>query len=201
MRTLQVKWATECRRCGKPIEVGAEAMYEKSMGLFCVGCEPKTVEEIREYRTAKATAKAERLEGWAEKREEKASAQLNSYPEIRHDWAFITQPGRIPLRERMNRADDRACESLSVAHRLRSRAAGIMNVRVAGDAERRRQAEREDLDTIISKGSRVYDFAYGKGEVVQVCKKSYRIKFASGNIYARDKTYVRPLISALEVTP
>jgi hypothetical protein len=70
-------------------------------------------------------ARAERLREWAEKREAKANAQLTSQPELRHDWAFITQPGHIPARERMNRADDRACESLRKAESMASRAAGI----------------------------------------------------------------------------
>lgn len=70
-------------------------------------------------------ARAERLRGWAEKREVKAEAQLTSQPEIRHDWAFITQPGHIPARARMNAADDRACASLRKAESMNSRAAGI----------------------------------------------------------------------------
>lgn len=70
-------------------------------------------------------AKAERLREWAEKRQREASAQLNSQPELRHDWAFITQPGHIPARARMNRADDRACESLDKARGMASRADGI----------------------------------------------------------------------------
>jgi len=192
MRLLTVKWATSCKRCGEVLEVGKEAMYEKSMGLFCVGHEPKDTEEIRKFRTDKAEAKAERLDEWAEKREVKAEAALNSFPTMRHDWAFITQPGHIPARERMNAADDRARESLRVAERLHSRAASIRDVRVAGDAERKRQELRDHLDTLISKGSRVYDWCFGDGEVIQVCKKSYRIKFDRGFTYARDKSYVIP---------
>lgn len=70
-------------------------------------------------------AKAERLRGWAEKRRAIATATLNSHPEIRHDWAFITQPGHIPARARMNRADDRAMQSLTKADAMQTRAAGI----------------------------------------------------------------------------
>ena len=69
--------------------------------------------------------KSERLNGWAGKRMEKASAALNSHPEMRHDWAFLTQPGRIPQRARMNRADDRAMESMNVAEGMTARAEGI----------------------------------------------------------------------------
>ena len=69
--------------------------------------------------------KAERLREWAAKREARATAQLNSHPEIRHDWAFVTQPGHIPFRARMNAADDRAHENLHKAGAMRGRAAGL----------------------------------------------------------------------------
>lgn len=70
-------------------------------------------------------ARAERLRGWAEKRTQHATATLNSKPEPRHDWAFITQPGHIPERARMNAADDRARDSLRKADNMESRADGI----------------------------------------------------------------------------
>jgi hypothetical protein len=69
--------------------------------------------------------KVERRQEWAEKREAKASATLNSQPELRRDWAFITQPGHIPERARMNARDDRAMESLAVAGHHREKAAGL----------------------------------------------------------------------------
>ncbi len=71
------------------------------------------------------TAKAERLRGWAEKRESVAAAALNSYPTMRHDWAFITQPGHIPARARMMAADDRAYASLTKAREMAGRADAI----------------------------------------------------------------------------
>ncbi len=199
MREILTKYVGECKRCGTTLEVGAPAMYEKSMGIFCKGCEPKDMEEIRAFRTEKAEAKADRLDEWAEKREEKAKADLNSFPSIRHDWAFVTQPGRIPFRDRMNKADDRACESLGVAKRLRAKADSLRNVRVAGDAEKSRQKLREALDRLIAKGDKVFDVVFGEGTVLAVYKKSYRIQFNSKcgpDQYftcARDKSYVRPL--------
>lgn len=69
--------------------------------------------------------RAERLREWAAKRETDATAALNSHPEIRHDWAFITQPGRIPFREKMNASDDRAHASLVKAQGMAGRADGI----------------------------------------------------------------------------
>lgn len=70
-------------------------------------------------------ARAVRLRGWAEKREAAAEATLHSQPELRHDWAFITQPGHIPERARMIARDDRAHESLKVADGMTNRAANI----------------------------------------------------------------------------
>jgi len=199
MKELTVKWTTECKRCGTPLEVGAQAMYEKSMGLFCVGHEPKEVEEIRKYRTEKAEVKAARYDEWAEKREVRAEQDLNSHPEMRHDWAFITQPGHIPARARMNRADDRALENLKVAEGMRSRADRIRNVRVAGDAERKREKIRAVLDTMISKGTQVVDAVFGLGLVVGVYPKSYRIRFDRlDRAISRDKSYVRPIAPLTE---
>lgn len=193
MRQITVRYKGECKRCGAVLEVGTNAMYEKSMGCFCPGHEPKDVEEIRSFRTEKAERKAARYEEWAEKREKRAMAALNSHSEYRHDWAFITQPGHIPARARMNASDDRAFESLNKAKEMREKASSILNVRVAGDAERKRQAFREKMDSIVKKGSRVEDFCFGPGEVIGVYAKSYRIKFDRGCTYARDKSYVHPL--------
>ena len=69
--------------------------------------------------------KADRLRGWAAKRENAAEAMLKVDETIRHDWAFITQPGHIPARDRMNKRDDRAFASLSKADEMTGRAAGI----------------------------------------------------------------------------
>ena len=93
----------------------------------------------------------------------------------------------------MIKADDKAYESLQVANRMKAKAESLRHVRVAGDAEKKRQSYREAMDERISKGSRVHDFAFGDGEVIGVYKKSYRIKFDGGFTYARDKSYVAPL--------
>ena len=180
MRQITVKYAGECRECAAELPAGVPAIYERKVGLFCPACAPTDPEKIREYRTEAAERKAERLEGWAEKREAKAEAALNSHPEIRRDWAFITQPGRIPLRERMNRADDRAFESLAKARHMRGRAAGLRaGVRVAGDAERKRQPARDFAALWLRKGIKV-DCLYGVCEVVRVNAKSVTVKAASG---------------------
>lgn len=192
MRTILVKYDGECRKCAAPLAVGQEARYEKYTGIFCPGCEPTEVEEIRAYRQERADRKAERLEGWAEKRRTVAEGTLNTIRErYRGDFAFNTQPGHIPERARVIRREDRAFESLRVADGLAGRAASLRaGVRVKGDAERKRQHHREIADQHIQVGTRVHDFCFGNGIVTRVNRLSYTIKFDSGSTYARDKTYV-----------
>jgi hypothetical protein len=170
-------------------------MYEKSMGIFCVGCEPKDTDKIRQYRTIKAERRADQLIQKAERLEADAGRRAAPMEAMRGDTAFFTQPGQIPYRDRIFKAYDRAGELFGEAREARERAEGVMRykTRVAGDAEKRRQAEREALDVLISKGSRVHDPVGGDGEVLGVFKKSYRIKFDRGFTWARDKSYVRPI--------
>lgn len=72
-------------------------------------------------------ARADRLRGWAQTREERASATLaaNDALPYAHDIAFLTQPGRIVARERLNASDQRAHESLAKAAEMNRRADSI----------------------------------------------------------------------------
>ena len=70
-------------------------------------------------------ARAERLRGWAEKREQAAGAVLAAHEIYRGDTAFNTQPGRIPLRSRVIAQDERAFASLQKARSMAGRADGI----------------------------------------------------------------------------
>ncbi len=175
MRAITVKYANDCVSCGKHIEAGEQAVYERRVGLFCPGCEPTGTEEIRAYRQAGADRKADRLDEWASKRETKAAAQLSSLPSIRNDWAFITQPGHVPLRAKMNKADGRAYESLGVARKMRSRAASLRTVRVKGDAERKRQELRDFIRARLVVGMTVETAFFGTGIVKRINKKTARV--------------------------
>jgi hypothetical protein len=189
MRQITVKYQGECAKCGASLDVGTLADYEKTTGIFCPGHFPTDPEEIRACRLAKAERKAERYEDWAHKREVKASAQLNSYPEIRHDWAFITQPGHIPFRSRMNAADDRAHQSLATAELFRDKAESLRHVRVKGDAARRDEAKRAQVDTWIEAGMMVDTCHFGILEVVKVNKKTVTVKGKSGGNFTHDKIF------------
>jgi hypothetical protein len=69
--------------------------------------------------------RAERLRGWAEKREQAAVAVFKAGELYTSDIAFNTQPGSFPFRKRLIAREDRAHESLRKAHRMESRADGI----------------------------------------------------------------------------
>lgn len=151
------------------------------------------IETIRIYRQDKANRKAERVRSWGESKLRQAQELEDSIPEYAHDWAFITQPGHIPARERINRKKDAIFQLRKEGQAQIERAERIEKYggRVKGDAERARQTMRVEQDKTIGKGSRVHDFCFGDGEVVRVNKKTYSIKFDSGGTYPRDKTYIR----------
>lgn len=77
-------------------------------------------------RRERLEAKIDKRCEWAKGREQKAESLRRATPDsLRHDWAFITQPGRIPERERMNRRDEKAFEHQNMAGHHRSKAAGL----------------------------------------------------------------------------
>lgn len=194
MREITIKYDGECKKCGNILAVDTQAMYEKSMGCFCLGCEPKDTEEIRHYRQIKADKKADKYNEWAEKREKQAEAQLNRYPEIRGDIAFCTQPGHIPFRARMNRADDRAFESLNKAKEMRDKAESLSHVRVKGDAEKKHQAERDANDAKFKVGDIVKSWIVGACTILKINKKTYTVQVASSNrALTQDKSFITTL--------
>lgn len=192
MRKIIVKYNGQCKKCGTDLVTGQSAMYEKTTGIFCAGCEPTDPEEIRAYRQERADTKADRYEAWAEKREQDAMAKLNSYPTMRHDIAFVTQPGHIPARARMNRADERAYESLKIADGMREKAENLRHVRVKGDAARADEKTREHVRTWIRIGMIVDTGFGGEAEVLRVNKKTARLKGRFGD-YNQPLEFLRPL--------
>jgi uncharacterized Zn finger protein (UPF0148 family) len=176
MRTITVKYTGECKKCGATLDAGTTAAYEKSMGIFCPGCEPTDTEDIRAYRQEKADRKADRYEGWADKRKTTANATLEYHQQhYRNDHAFNTQPGHIPLRARINAADGRAFESLQVADKMQAKADSLRHVRVAGDAEKRHQAKRDAVLEWLRVGMDVDTIIYGRGVVQKINKKTATI--------------------------
>lgn len=86
--------------------------------------------------------KAEKRREWAEGRNDKAHALRSATPDsVRHDWAFITQPGHIPERARMIRRDDKAHEHRQMAEHHEQKAEGI-------EAQLERSVFSDDDDAI-----------------------------------------------------
>lgn len=204
MRKLTVKYEGICGKCSNGLEIGTEAMYEKTTGIFCVGCEPTDTEEIRAYRQAKLDRKSDRRQAWADSAVKKADAIDNSLNPYK-DWNFITQPilvghhseGRHRnLLKRIHNKMDREME-------LRQKAQDHLNhvgakARVKGDAERHYQAIADKMDTLVTVGSRIYDSCFREGTIVKVNKKTYTIKWDSGSTWTREKYFVRPLKEELQ---
>ena len=61
--------------------------------------------------------------------------------------------------------------------------------RVAGDAERSRDAKRQAADKWVSVGATVHDAVFGQGVVVKVNRKTYTIRFSPTFTTTRDKSY------------
>jgi hypothetical protein len=192
MRTITLKYGGDCRKCGASLPVGSVAVHEKRVGVFCPNCAPSEVEEILGYRQEAADHRADKYEQWAEKRKAKASSLLRANEPYRGDHAFNTQPGHIPERARAIRRSEQAYEHMNTAEAFEAKAERLRHVRVAGDAARRDQARREANDAAITKGSRVFDHAFGYGVVLAIFKKSYRVQWErSGSVFARDKIFLR----------
>lgn len=161
-----------------------------------VALETPTGDRLRAIRQAKLDRKVERIRAHAERLQKEAGGKMAAFEEYRHDIAFVTQPGHIPFREKVMRRYEKGLEMVSEALELEKKADWLERgrARIAGDAERARQAKRDELDKLVSVGSRVYDFSFGEGTVVKVNKKSYSVKYdRSGSTCARDKSYFKVL--------
>jgi hypothetical protein len=197
MRQLTVKYEGQCTACGNDLNIGDSAMYERKTGIFCIGCEPVDPEDIRKYRQEKADLKAAKYEEWADKRRTEANATLNRTDRFTGDIAFNTQPGHIPLRARIIRQQDKAFESLRIAQKMEKKAALLRDVRVKGDAERKRQSQRDFVRSKIKVGMEVDTAHYGRGIVEKINQKTARISKtgASGNFTTTvDLSFICPYV-------
>lgn len=176
MRELVNKYAGECRKCATPLPIGSTVIYEKRVGIYCPPCAPTEVEEIRAVRQEAADRRADRLEEWADKRQAKANALHARNEPYRGDIAFNTQPGYIPERARVIARTEKAFEHQAVADGFQERADRLRSgVRVAGDAEARRQEARDRIRPLLKVGMKVDTGIYGSGIVSKINKKTATI--------------------------
>ena len=187
MRTITVQYQGDCRQCGENLSPGAQAVYERRVGIFCPACAPTAPEDIRAYRQQGADKRADRLQGWADARRQRAGATFEHNRIYTDDIAFNTQPGHIPLRARIIAQNDRAHESLQVAERMEQKAASVRRVRVAGDAAHRHEAQREAARATLipgtfTPGMAVHTAHYGDGVLKRVYAKSARVTITRNNL-------------------
>jgi len=192
MRLLVSKYDGACAKCGTDLPKGAQIAYERITGVFCPGCFPTEPEAIREYRTARAEAKAERREEWAAARDRRANAAQRTSdvlmgrdrsPDGRADWALVTQPGHIPQRAQANRAQERAWREATKAGEHRAKAEALRSgVRVKGDAERRREERREAVRELVKAriGTMVQCHPYGLVKLLRVNRLSATVETPRG---------------------
>jgi hypothetical protein len=174
-----------------------EGKYKPSAYITkCPACYYKwkaglSTEETREMRQAKLDRKSERRERWAASANKKAEAIMKSVPSYAHDNAFITQPGpeMDRARAKIHARYDRAFEMQAKAAEHLTHVGQVAVVK--GDAEKRRQAVRDENDSLVKVGDKVYDWSFGSGVLMKINKKTYTIKFDnSGRAFPRDKSYL-----------
>lgn len=186
-----------CQKCGHP--TGAD------WKTLCISCwRSRTPEEVRAQRQEKLDRKINRLRQSADRLENVGDSKTSAFRELSKDIAWVTQPNINSSRGRafknsrikvLNRYDA-GMRLYNEADEKRQKADWLENTGavVKGDAERRRQAEREAQDKIIKVGTRITTFLnQSAGTVVKVNKKTYTIKFDQGRQYAIEKTFVDPI--------
>lgn len=183
MRQLTSKYDNDCTRCGNHLPIGAQVMYEKRTGIFCPGCEPTDVKDIRHFRQIKADARADRREQWAESRERKAREHWGK-AEAATEGIPMGQPILVDHysarrhRHALKVSDNHmrgAAEDWDKAKEHRAKADNIRCVQVKGDAERAREARREKAREWLTVGARVRDITYGTGTITRIHKKTARM--------------------------
>jgi len=177
MKLLTVKYDGVCKKCGAALVVGQQAAYERITGIFCPGCAPTDPEAIRAYRQERVNAKAERYQGWADKRRERAASVFKADSWADGDTAFNTQPGPIPGRAQMIARHHRQFESLQVAENMESKAASLRApVAVKGDAAARDERARLKVLEWLKVGMTVECGFFAPAVVLKINKNTARVK-------------------------
>jgi Domain of unknown function (DUF3560) len=157
------------------------------------------IEKIRAARIERAQRRAGRRMKWAESAEKKAEQARATADNLASVIPF-GQPILVghhserrdrTYRNQIDRNYRKESGELSKAEYHKQKAENILKYgsRVAGDAERAREAKREAADQSITVGSIVKDAVFGQGEVLKVNKKTYTVRFSPTLTCARDKSY------------
>lgn len=99
-------------------------------------------------------------------------------------------------KEKLSSREDKAIESmnrLEEAFGKKVKAYKNEQNKLGGTKEEKRQAIRDAMDKLVTKGSRVGDILFGEGEVIKVNSKTYTVKYDRGYTQVVDKSRVTPL--------
>lgn len=116
--------------------------------------------------------KVAKREEWAAGRRDKAAAAFKVGEPYRGDHAFNTQPGHIPERARIIRAEDRGFEHMNMAAHHESKAAGL-------SVQLDRTVFSDDTDAITRLEARIAEHEAERAKMVLV-NKLYRKGDAAG---------------------
>ncbi|MDE2579122.1 MAG: DUF3560 domain-containing protein [Hyphomicrobiales bacterium] len=151
----------------------------------------------REQRRARHRARLLKRAEQAEARADKARARISSHE---REFLALGEPVKIghhserrhrKLIERADRAFMDTGRELAETERLRRATDNLAPARIAGDAARQRQAEREAKAAQIGAGDLVKDPIYGEGVVKTVNRHTFTIAFiARGFVQTCDKARV-----------
>lgn len=173
------EWKTLCRKCWRS----------------------QTPEEIRAYRQAKLDRKIARLRKGATSRDAQATTKQSEFIENSKDWAYVTQPNINTSKGRQfSRYRERVLNKYDAGIRLQIEADDKREYAdylektgavVKGDAERKRQALREEIDALVHVGDIVHSYHYQAVEILKKNKKTFTIKIVqTGSVFTIDKSYI-----------
>jgi hypothetical protein len=151
----------------------------------------------------RARYKAVKYREWSEKAAVK-SAELHKQLQEDYKHFDFTQPILVGHhserrhradRERYNNKMQQIFDLDNKAKEFLERAANLEQFANTnkGDAERKRDEKRQANDALIRVGSKIFDVVYREGEVLKVNKKTYTVKWATGSVFTRDKSFVQIL--------
>jgi hypothetical protein len=150
----------------------------------------------------RATRKATLYREWADKAEANAARLHDEFYMQYGDFLALGEPIKIGhhsqrrherLYERQENMLRTVVELQDKAKLYRQRADNLelfANTN-KGDAERKRQAKRNESDERVKIGDLIDTVLYGLRELIKINKKTYTIKFPDGRTTTIDKSFIR----------
>lgn len=208
MRGLGAIWNHDAKGYVAPVaRIDAIRAYAESHGLNVAEYEasdeettPATGDRLREIRQAKQDRYRARLLDRAERAERRGDEARAKIKPHEREFLSLMEPVKRghhsqrrheKLIARAQKSFMDAGREYSDAEKLRNRAEYLAPARVAGDAERERQAARDKASAAIGAGDKVRSIVYGDGIVTKVNKNTFTVNIVSRGFIAKlDKSHV-----------